>query len=136
MWQRKEIIQKGGMINFSKSKIFLICCIVFIVGIAVVSFLPLSVAQNDIWWFSGIMISVVLLILFWKNNIVRIIALVGLFLFLAFWRYAIGLPENTANKIWYYNGQTITVVGNIINEPRSEERRVGKECRSRWSPYH
>ena len=22
------------------------------------------------------------------------------------------------------------------NEVRSEERRVGKECRSRWSPYH
>ena len=21
-------------------------------------------------------------------------------------------------------------------EARSEERRVGKECRSRWSPYH
>ena len=24
----------------------------------------------------------------------------------------------------------------IIREIRSEERRVGKECRSRWSPYH
>jgi len=23
-----------------------------------------------------------------------------------------------------------------VNELRSEERRVGKECRSRWSPYH
>ena len=23
-----------------------------------------------------------------------------------------------------------------IFEVRSEERRVGKECRSRWSPYH
>src|SRR2546427_11058284 len=23
-----------------------------------------------------------------------------------------------------------------IGEMRSEERRVGKECRSRWSPYH
>ena len=23
-----------------------------------------------------------------------------------------------------------------INNDRSEERRVGKECRSRWSPYH
>src|SRR5258706_8581739 len=23
-----------------------------------------------------------------------------------------------------------------LNEFRSEERRVGKECRSRWSPYH
>ena len=24
----------------------------------------------------------------------------------------------------------------IVNRVRSEERRVGKECRSRWSPYH
>ena len=24
----------------------------------------------------------------------------------------------------------------ITREKRSEERRVGKECRSRWSPYH
>src|SRR5439155_8677074 len=24
----------------------------------------------------------------------------------------------------------------IVNHIRSEERRVGKECRSRWSPYH
>src|SRR3712207_5523848 len=24
----------------------------------------------------------------------------------------------------------------IFRFPRSEERRVGKECRSRWSPYH
>src|SRR2546421_8008271 len=23
-----------------------------------------------------------------------------------------------------------------VERPRSEERRVGKECRSRWSPYH
>ena len=25
---------------------------------------------------------------------------------------------------------------NAIKVLRSEERRVGKECRSRWSPYH
>ena len=25
---------------------------------------------------------------------------------------------------------------NKIEKIRSEERRVGKECRSRWSPYH
>src|SRR5256886_16687088 len=24
----------------------------------------------------------------------------------------------------------------VAGKPRSEERRVGKECRSRWSPYH
>src|SRR5258705_6136518 len=26
--------------------------------------------------------------------------------------------------------------GLVLNQGKSEERRVGKECRSRWSPYH
>src|SRR3712207_1464917 len=26
--------------------------------------------------------------------------------------------------------------GSVVNKDRSEERRVGKECRYRWSPYH
>ena len=28
------------------------------------------------------------------------------------------------------------IVVNLAAQARSEERRVGKECRSRWSPYH
>ena len=32
-------------------------------------------------------------------------------------------------------GATFTVIGETLGA-RSEERRVGKECRSRWSPYH
>src|SRR5256886_13507093 len=32
-------------------------------------------------------------------------------------------------------GDTV-VVDLTLNAQRSEERRVGKECRSRWSPYH
>src|SRR2546427_618120 len=28
------------------------------------------------------------------------------------------------------------VIGRFAFRTRSEERRVGKECRSRWSPYH
>ena len=32
-----------------------------------------------------------------------------------------------------YNDRTCVIVVDIR---RSEERRVGKECRSRWSPYH
>ena len=31
---------------------------------------------------------------------------------------------------------TGAVTGNAHVSSRSEERRVGKECRSRWSPYH
>src|SRR5260370_35762172 len=30
----------------------------------------------------------------------------------------------------------VVVQGSSTNILRSEERRVGKECRSRWSPYH
>ena len=41
---------------------------------------------------------------------------------------------------WYVVRNTPRVtgfVGSDSTEPtRSEERRVGKECRSRWSPYH
>ena len=31
---------------------------------------------------------------------------------------------------------TELMIKEIITTTRSEERRVGKECRSRWSPYH
>ena len=34
------------------------------------------------------------------------------------------------------NGSGKTMLLRLISGLRSEERRVGKECRSRWSPYH
>src|SRR2546430_17325498 len=33
-------------------------------------------------------------------------------------------------------GGTGVALRDVTPEARSEERRVGKECRSRWSPYH
>ena len=38
--------------------------------------------------------------------------------------------ENMSMVILEFEGDT------DMNAVRSEERRVGKECRSRWSPYH
>ena len=38
------------------------------------------------------------------------------------------------NGYRYYSLEQYFIFDIIIN--RSEERRVGKECRSRWSPYH
>ena len=32
--------------------------------------------------------------------------------------------------------QFVQKIDNVLFSHRSEERRVGKECRSRWSPYH
>ena len=38
-----------------------------------------------------------------------------------------------ANRQWLEQLCALHEAGNLT---RSEERRVGKECRSRWSPYH
>ena len=32
--------------------------------------------------------------------------------------------------------EVVNLKGGYLMPGRSEERRVGKECRSRWSPYH
>ena len=36
-------------------------------------------------------------------------------------------------RIWHKPSATVL---HELDSARSEERRVGKECRSRWSPYH
>src|SRR3712207_9094482 len=37
----------------------------------------------------------------------------------------------------YFSGNTIQICpAGALTSARSEERRVGKECRSRWPPYH
>ena len=71
---------------------------------------------------------------------------------------AIGLPDEEADNvpvpyiIVTFNGLTndqgtkddryesrydkVEIGVEVTAKTRSEERRVGKECRSRWSPYH
>src|SRR5258708_32325104 len=45
-----------------------------------------------------------------------------------------GYPE--AVQLRLLSSQNSPHVKLVTTEDRSEERRVGKECRSRWSPYH
>ena len=37
---------------------------------------------------------------------------------------------------WFQSNLEGELIEKIQQAVRSEERRVGKECRSRWSPYH
>ena len=39
-------------------------------------------------------------------------------------------------SIFDKEGNDIEKFNELDLDERSEERRVGKECRSRWSPYH
>ena len=62
-----------------------------------------------------------------------------------------GIPENTITALVASGVKNLTCISNNAGvadfgiglmllkhqvKTRSEERRVGKECRSRWSPYH
>src|SRR2546421_8457901 len=51
---------------------------------------------------------------------------------------ACSLRRNHGGRLWARFGRDSTERGQTAGPaaPRSEERRVGKECRSRWSPYH
>src|SRR5256886_6100045 len=44
------------------------------------------------------------------------------------------LAEAGSARVAFFEEQNFDSHGQIAS--RSEERRVGKECRSRWSPYH
>src|SRR2546430_10140774 len=44
------------------------------------------------------------------------------------------VAKQKAGKKRFFNISTAPIA--IMKAQRSEERRVGKECRSRWSPYH
>ena len=63
----------------------------------------------------------------------------------------LAIDLGTANTLIIYNGKVVVDEPSIVAldvhtgklvaigqqaRQRSEERRVGKECRSRWSPYH
>ena len=50
-----------------------------------------------------------------------------------------GIMGNLEGLFDYVNTQVGEIAVQVGTTPaawRSEERRVGKECRSRWSPYH
>ena len=55
--------------------------------------------------------------------------------------YAVGTIAKIAQVVQLQDGTVRAIVQGqgrlrVLGAGRSEERRVGKECRSRWSPYH
>jgi len=65
-----------------------------------------------------------------------IIALIGYFIFIPIYSYW-GAAYMTLAVEWLIVVFAWLVIRkNVSIKLRSEERRVGKECRSRWSPYH
>src|ERR1039457_5766592 len=47
-----------------------------------------------------------------------------------------GAPGLVKEKMSRQGTHPLAIIHSPVRMCRSEERRVGKECRSRWSPYH
>jgi len=108
--------------NLTKSKIFLLSCVLFIFGIAVASFLPTEWLKYDLWFFGAIIGLAVIIILYkifkLKNCYVVCCAAIFLLVFIfSIWRYSISLPQNTPDKIWHYNRQNVEFIGAVNKEP-------------------
>ena len=48
-----------------------------------------------------------------------------------YWALYVRLSHDDGDKT-----ESLSISNQKLKLLRSEERRVGKECRSRWSPYH
>ena len=88
----------------------------------------------------------------WAEDSLEIVMLFHLLiLFLMMSRVLMNHGEEFPVKMEYVQSRYVIVIGLLLGavlaalflrgkqsatQMRSEERRVGKECRSRWSPYH
>ena len=101
--------------------------------------------------FAGLAIGCALSMVAQRNPLYSAISLIGVFLALSCLYLTLGAPFIAAVQVIVYAGAIMVLVVFVImllnveaeerrrqrlGYLRSEERRVGKECRSRWSPYH
>src|SRR5256885_9242990 len=71
----------------------------------------------------------------WKLGFVRADGHVALFFYYSAVA-AVGMPMFFPAELFRMNQWLELLAMMTVVTIRSEERRVGKECRSRWSPYH
>src|SRR2546425_1017718 len=80
----------------------------------------------------------------YARNALRLAALMGIRVTYVFSHDSIGLGEDGPTHQPIEHAASLRLMPNMevwrpcdgVETTRSEERRVGKECRSRWSPYH
>ena len=68
----------------------------------------------------------------WKITKIAVVFLLAILL----WIFFVGISSDQSGSYYNKGHNAIWIEHAWVGEERSEERRVGKECRSRWSPYH
>ena len=66
-----------------------------------------------------------------RSSMLHGVLLIALFSCAAFY-----IGEMSFVRSLSFSPMIVGIILGMLYANRSEERRVGKECRSRWSPYH
>jgi len=103
-----------------KYKVFLFLLLAFIIGIALASFIKIDFFICYVVF----LISLVILFFGWKNEKLRIISLIFIFIIFGVVRYNLSWPKITPEKIQFYNNQKVVFRGLV---KKVEERLDKKE---------
>ncbi len=113
-----------AQISLSKSKVFFYSFLVFILAIAIASFLPLWLIENKLTW-----LSLTMFFLFTsftlsssrrrrsrKYYYFKIASIFLFVLFLSFCRYSLSIPNVNSNNIQFYNGEKHIFIASILSD--------------------
>ncbi len=101
--------------RLSNSKIFLICCLAFIVGIFAGRFLNFTIMVI------AAMVFIMIISLGWQKRLAMVIGFAGLISLLGAWRF---ISEFQQNDIQMFYGQTVSGQGIIAEEPDTRPDKV------------
>ncbi len=102
--------------GLSKTMIFYVCTLSFILGIVLISFEQALSSTSEFWYFGLFLLAVVILILFNLNKKIKIAILIAIFLFLGMWRYAFSIENENANGLASFIEQEVMIKGVIKSD--------------------
>ena len=97
-----------------------IACWLFAGGIILASYLPKYWLFFSLYYFSAAVIFLIFAAQFWRKKRVRAVFIWAAFLFFGIWRFAVSLPVNSPEQIFYYNGHKEEFVGVVSAEPATK----------------
>jgi competence protein ComEC len=97
--------------------VIFIACWLFAGGIVLASFLPKNWLFFGLYYFIATVIFLVFSAQFWRKKRVRAVFIWAAFLFFGIWRFAVSLPVNSPDQIFYYNGHKAEFIGVVAVEP-------------------
>ncbi len=106
-------------------------CLFFILGVGIASFLPERLIRFNFGIFVCFAVGLILTFVFYPRKFF-VYALWASFLFFGIWRFFIGIPENTPDKIWFYNGKEAVFWGAVAAEPEYSTKNQKLKIKSFW----